>query len=193
MHREKLNFESRSIRFSSAQQKESFKRNSVKALKNTNRRPGGLEMILASIDDSFILLSDLITTTEINDANLRIDEKHDNIVASDFTDNSKDCMIWKNDGKIDNCDNFIDKTLSQKVSQEIAKIDLTEEEIIQWMGGLPIINPNKILAYFCDGTKKILSNYEPYQIFSFTKNWQINDQIMIKNLITEVCSFLHIS
>ncbi|EJW81999.1 hypothetical protein WUBG_07091 [Wuchereria bancrofti] len=183
MHR---NFESRSINFSSAQHKESFKRNSVKALKNTNRRPGGLEMILASIDDSLVLLSDLITTTGINDAILRINQKHNN-VASDLTDNSQDCMIWKNEGKTDNCDNFVEKSLSQKVSQETAKIDLTEEEIIQWMGGLPIINPSKMLAYFCDGTK-ILSNHEPYQIFSFTKNnWQTNDQIITKNLITEVC------
>ncbi|EFO20870.2 hypothetical protein LOAG_07618 [Loa loa] len=185
MHRERLNFESRSVSFPSAQHKGSFKRNSVRALKNTYRRPGGLEMILASVDDSLVLLSDLITTTRINDANLRNREQ--------LTDNDLD---WKNEKKVGNYDGLVEKSLSQSDSPETAKIDLTGEEIIQWLGGLPIINPNKMLAYFCGATdqetRNILPGREPYQIFSFTQKRQTNGQIINENSIHKLTIMRHI-
>ncbi|VBB34012.1 unnamed protein product, partial [Acanthocheilonema viteae] len=191
MHKERRNFESRSISFQSSQRTESFKRNSVRALKDAYRRPGGLEMILASIDDSLVLLSDLIATTATDDKNLRSDKQHHKLFSADHTDNDQDFMMQKSDKKIDNCDNLIEKSSSKSEFLEIAKIDLTGEEIIQWMGGLPIINSNKMLAYFCNGenhqkTKKSLPNREPYKIFSLnTQKQQFNDEITTGNLIRE--------
>lgn len=191
MHRERLNFESRSVSFPSAQRKKSFKRNSVRALKNTYQRPGGFEMILASVDDSLVLLSDVIDITAIDDVNLRNRERHHKFFASDHTDSNCHCTTWKISKKADNCDNSAAKSSSQSDYQKIAKIDLTGEEIIQWMGGLPIINSNKMLAYFCGGAnqemKKILPNREPYKIFSFSQKRQTTDQIITGNLIREVC------
>uniref|UniRef100_A0A0R3RYI4 Uncharacterized protein n=1 Tax=Elaeophora elaphi TaxID=1147741 RepID=A0A0R3RYI4_9BILA len=193
MHRERLNFESRSISFQPSQQTESFKRNSVRALKNTHRRPGGLEMILASVDDSLVLLSDLIATPAADNANLRNAKERRKFSAADFADSDQSCMIRKSGKKNGNFASTIKKS-SQSKSSETAKIDLTGEEIIQWMGGLPIINSNKMLAYFCGGgnhreTKKFLSNnHEPYKIFSLrSKKRQFNDQITSGNLIREVC------
>ncbi|CAG9538618.1 unnamed protein product [Cercopithifilaria johnstoni] len=192
MHRKRLNFESRSISFQSSKHKESFKRNSVRALKDTDRRPGGFEMILASIDDSFVLLSDLIATTSADNSNLRNLEQHHKFFSANLTDNNQNCIIQKNDKKVDNCNDSIEKSLPQSESLKIAKIDLTGEEIIQWMGGLPIINPKKMLAYFCGGENsqernKFLPNCEPYKIFSLTtQKQQFNDQTT-GNLIREVC------
>lgn len=180
MHKDRLNFESRSISFQSSQHTENFKRNSVRALKDTYRRPGGLEMILASIDDSLSLLSDLIATTAIDHANIRSDQ------LTDHAEKDQNCMMRTSDNSNENCS-------LRSESPEVAKIDLTGEEIIQWMGGLPIINPNKMLAYFCGGgnhqeTKNFLSNREPYKIFSLnTQKRQFNDQITTGNLIREVC------
>lgn len=193
MHKERLNFESRSISVHSSQHTASFKRNSVRALKNTYRRPGGLEMILASIDDSLVLLSDLMATTAVDDANLRNHKECNKFFSANPTDNNQNCMRRKSVKKPDNCDNSFEKKQSE--FSKIPKIDLTGEEIVQWMGGLPIINPNKMLAYFCGGssgnhqeTKKFLSDHEPYKIFSLnTRKWQFNDQTIAGNVICEVC------
>ncbi|VDK79513.1 unnamed protein product [Onchocerca ochengi] len=193
MYRERLNFESRSISFPLTSKTKSFKRNSVRALKNNDRRPGGLEMILASVDESLDLLSDLIGTTRIDDSKLRNHERNRWLFTTDLANhNEHDCTIWKIDKKVDNCvgSKKIEKSSSQSKFLETAKIDLTGEEIIQWMGGLPMINSNKMLAYFCGGTnqetkKKILSKHEPYKIFSFTQKQQFIDQITTRNLINQ--------
>ncbi|VDK85307.1 unnamed protein product [Litomosoides sigmodontis] len=193
-HKERLTFESRSTSVRSSQHTESLKRNSVRALKNTYSRPGGLEMILASIDDSLVLLSDLIATTAADNANLRNHKERNKFFSANPADNDQNCMRRKSVKILDNCDNSIEK--KQAECAKTAKIDLTGEEIVQWMGGLPMINPNKMLGYFCSGlsgnhqeAKKVLPDREPYKIFSLnnTQKWQFNDQTIAGNLIREVC------
>ncbi|VDN03206.1 unnamed protein product [Thelazia callipaeda] len=185
----------------------SFKRNSVRALKNAHQPPGGLEMILASVDESLQLLSDLTNNTVASSHCTNENEdlhKLGSIPNADFPfiddyDDNEDAANISSTKPInsgENTNSFCDETPVS--SSKIVNIDLTGEEIIQWMGGLPILNPDKMLAYFCKGsrleTKKNCQREKPYQIFSLSRLQEPKkDVIWSMNLIHEVrVTFLQI-
>lgn len=191
MHRERPNFESRSVSFpSSPRSTGSFKRNSVRALKDTCRRPGGLEMILASVDDSLVLLSDLIATTGVDDANVQSDEHGQKLTIFDPTGNDENEKTCETGEKVKNYASLVRKSRPPSNSGATARIDLTEKEIVQWMGGLPTVDREKIFGYFCTGSnqekRNIFAGRRPYRIFSLAPKRRTSDQIATRNLICEV-------
>ncbi|VDK29423.1 unnamed protein product [Gongylonema pulchrum] len=187
----------------------SFRRNSVKALKNAYHPPGGLEMILASVDESFNLHSNLIRTNDScsrdsdNSKNPEpgIESGGNKIDSVNFGDNARlRTDIPKTDGNFSTekvAENVrgpsdkTNKTLVQPKPSFSGKIDLKEDEIVQWLGGLPIINPEKMLSYFCGKMdpkmSKLRNRQEPYTIFSLAKpDERVEDWTSVKELQKEL-------
>lgn len=207
------NFQSRSVSFRQPSRMSSFKRNSIKAMKSAYTPPGGLEMILASVDESFSLHSNLIHTNDSGDALRSRRGVRNSVLGSSRTENkirnNSDSTNFRNYGRSGKhasgsiVDSAVVRKFDEKAGNQTSphrkssfspKIDLTEEEIVQWLGGLPIINPEKMLAYFCGNVNSEVMETprkdKPYTIFSFAKPKQL-DQNTLNELQVSVILILN--